>query len=209
LHKRIDTVQVNGTLGTFVVAALVKAEFTVTILTTNAEKTAAAVPEASHTEIVQVDYVKEDLVPILRGQDAVVCLISRMVSKPHIVLADAAVEAGVPRIIPSSFGLKMDEDLRTNKALVDKWKTLDHVSSLVDAGKITSTAVQTSAFLDWALERGIFLNVVSWSPMARLVSGNAHYFEGCQSICLGLTKKLPSLNLQSCLRACALCPRQG
>ncbi|KPI38489.1 uncharacterized protein AB675_4237 [Cyphellophora attinorum] len=158
-YQNIVVAGVNGTLGTFVVAALVKAEFTVTILTTNAEKTAAVVPEASHTKIVQVDYVKEDLVPILRGQDAVVCLISRMVSKPHIVLADAAVEADVPRIIPSSFGIKMEEELRTNKALVDKWKTLDHVGSLVEAGKITSTAVQTSAFLDWALERGILLNI--------------------------------------------------
>lgn len=102
---------------------------------------------------MEVEYTLDKLVPILRGQDVVISLISRLQPKPQNVLADAAAEAGVPRLLPSFYGAGSADELRTNPAVVEKAEIVDHVHRLVDAGKITYTEIRTSAFFDWALER--------------------------------------------------------
>lgn len=152
--------QVNGSLGSFVLEALVKAGFDVLVLTTNSEKSATLLQETGVQKSVQVQYVKDQLVSILRGQDAVVSLISRLHSEPQNVLADATAEAGVPRLIPSYWGVDTKiPELRSNPALESKVEVEDHVDKLVAAGKLTFTGINGGMFLDWALERGIFLTL--------------------------------------------------
>ena len=147
-------------MGPFVIEALVKEKYDVTVITTNPEKTAKNLPSASATTITPAEYTIQALTPVLRGQDVVISLISRVQPDAQRILAEAAVEAGVGRMIPSYWGLDMSNPVvRSNPAVAPKLETEEHIRSLVKAGKITSSGVQTGAFLDWALERGLFCNL--------------------------------------------------
>jgi hypothetical protein len=89
------------------------------------------------------------LVTAFRGQDAVVEVVLVDVSKTK-TLVDAAVKAGVKRLLPSEYGVDTSNDAAFKlvpPALV-KREILDYVRSKEESG-LTWTSLITSAFFDW------------------------------------------------------------
>ena len=138
---------------------LLAANFTVTALTRDPQKIGSSFPSA--VKLVKADYDSvQTLVPSLEGQDAVIDLINRNQWEVSIRLIDAAIAAKVPHFIPSSFGLdQRHPELRKNPSVVGKLKMEDHIIAKGKEGAISFTAIETSAFFDWALANNI------WFPL--------------------------------------------
>lgn len=103
----------------------------------------------------------DSLISALKGQDALVLTIGLEGSSGQLLLIDAAIAAGVKRILPSDFAA----DLSKPKAaalpvFAPKVATRKYLEDKVAAGAdITYTYVVTSVFLDWALEVTLLLDV--------------------------------------------------
>jgi len=110
--------------------------------------------------VTNADYTSiSKLAPCLAGYDALVSLINRDQADIQILLIDAAIAAGVPHVIPSSFGIDQRiPEVRANPALAAKVRMEDHVAKLADEGAITYTAIQTGMFFDWGLKAGVLVN---------------------------------------------------
>jgi uncharacterized protein YbjT (DUF2867 family) len=106
----------------------------------------------------------KSLVPVLRGHQSVVILINRNELQAQLEVIDAAVEAGVDQIIPSSFGIDTRiPEVRANPAITDKIQMEDHLFSKIPSPNTDTsyTIIQTGLFLDWALASvGIPVNIV-------------------------------------------------
>ncbi|KAM5527850.1 isoflavone reductase family protein [Fusarium oxysporum f. sp. phaseoli] len=154
--KNVALAGASGSLGSHILQALVKAgRFNVTILT---RKVTDNLP--SGTAVKVVDYESaSDLVSALKGQDALVDATSVPDPSLAIRLIDAAVSAGVYRIIPSEFSSDpMNSKARSLPPFQGKAKVLEYIQKLADTGKITWTAISNHAFLDWGL-RMSFLGI--------------------------------------------------
>lgn len=101
--------------------------------------------------------------PTPPNQTALIILINRDRPDPQIALLNAASEAGIAHVLPSSFGFgKLDNEyLRTFPPLFGKNKMENHVAHLGSKGKLSYTCIQTGAFLDWILDRGLFANLIN------------------------------------------------
>lgn len=114
-------------------------------------------------------YTVEELTEAFKGQDAVVSALSTTpVTKDDIGLriVDAALAAGVKRIIPSEFGVNnLDPRARSLVPVYDlKGKMLSHLQQKAadSNGKLTWTSVSCGSWLDWALnpaKSGNFLGI--------------------------------------------------
>jgi hypothetical protein len=136
-------------------------DFNVTLLTRNLEKTNSAFPEVN---AIHVNYDSTDkLTALLRNdtgrQDALIILISRDEAQAQINLIDAAIAVGISHIIPSAFGSTTTHPgMRESPVLEAKARMEDYLVQKAKVGRLTYTQVQNSAFFDWALDRGIYLN---------------------------------------------------
>jgi nucleoside-diphosphate-sugar epimerase len=150
----------NGSLGRDVIPGLVNEGFDVTGVTQDRTRSLARFAESASLKIVQAEYTVNGLAEVLRGHDAVLCLISRVQPEAQNMVADAAVAAGVYRFIPSYFGIDMRvPELRENPALLPKVAIQDHLEALVAQGKITYTGLSTGALFDWAMRGGFLMNL--------------------------------------------------
>jgi hypothetical protein len=117
-------------------------------------------PFPSDVKICKVDYTNLDsMVTALTGQDALVSAVGGQAILSQRLLIDAAVKAGVKRILPSEFGC----DLRNPKArslpcFTDKVKIQEYLNELAIKGTISYTLVFTGVFLDMGLRNGVFFN---------------------------------------------------
>ena len=92
-------------------------------------------------------------------QDALVMLLNRDQVQAQLDLIDAAIAAGIPHIIPSSFGIgTRDLNVRITPIGEGKARMEDHVVKKAEEGTVTFTSIQTGVFFDWALNLGVFLN---------------------------------------------------
>ena len=164
-----DYYQPNGTLGRSVIHHLKEAGFNITLLTRNPETTAQ---EYAGLRAIQVNYDSaEALTKTLRedvgSMDALVILINRDQLQPQLNLMDAAIAAHIPYIIPSSFGIgSRDQFLRSLPIWDTKVQMEDYVErKMQDVCPSSFTGIQTGVFLDWALEKGVFLNFDKNGPM--------------------------------------------
>jgi uncharacterized protein YbjT (DUF2867 family) len=92
------------------------------------------------------------LTAALQGADALLLTVGATAVSGQTDLIDAAVAAGVKRVIPSEFG----SDLNNAKAaalpvFVPKIEVRKYLEKLAAEGKIEWTAVSNGAFLDWGL----------------------------------------------------------
>ena len=130
---------------------LAKQDFQVTLLTRDPEKAAQRYPSPIKTAKADYDSV-EQLTQTLRDGnfDSLVILINRNELDPQIRLIDAAIAAGVPHIVPSSFGIgNTAPELRLVPSLMAKVKMEEYVMEKAGEGKLTYTGVNTGLFFDW------------------------------------------------------------
>ena len=151
----------NGSLGDCIVRHLKKNNFNTTLLTRNLDKTKSTFPGLT---AIQVDYdavdgLTEALHNGIGKQDALIILINRDQAQAQINLIDAAIAVGIPHIIPSAFGFTTRHPaIRESPVLAQKALMEDYLVQKAEEGRLTYTQVQTGAFFDWALDRGVYLN---------------------------------------------------
>lgn len=156
-----DCSQPNGSLGACVVRHLKENDFNITLLTRNLEKTNSAFPGL---KVVQVNYDSVDeLTASIRNDagkhDALIILINRDEAQSQIHLIDAAIASGISHIIPSAFGFTTTHPgMRESPVLEAKARMEDYLIQKAKEGRLTYTQIQNSAFFDWALDRGVYLN---------------------------------------------------
>ncbi|KAH8165215.1 hypothetical protein CIB48_g3025 [Xylaria polymorpha] len=141
-------------LGRAVVRELVDAGFAVTIFTR--ENSTSALPAGVVAK--EVDYTSvETLRLALQGEDAVVSTIATVAVGGQRPLVDAAVAAGVKRIIPSEFGINtrfLGKEPIGN-ILQGKVQTLNYIhEKSKQSPSFTWTGISTGLFFDWGLEHG-------------------------------------------------------
>ncbi|KAK5657550.1 hypothetical protein OQA88_3123 [Cercophora sp. LCS_1] len=153
--KTVAVVGASGNVGTPIVAALLKAGFTVTAITR--ESSTSTFPSGVNVRRADLNSIAS-LTAAFQGQDAVVATVaSESLGNQHI-LADAALAAGVKRFIPSEFGHN------TNRLsglfasiLAAKAATTEHVTKLAEANPSFSwTNIATSPFFDWGFDHGFW-----------------------------------------------------
>lgn len=126
--------------------ALLKASFETTVITRSTSN--ATFPTG--VRVVKTEYTLEHLTEALRGQDAVVCLISASALDLESVIVDSAAAAGVKWFIPSEFGHDT-----TDKRLLSLLPVLERktrITAQLDskaAEGLHWTAIVTGLFLDW------------------------------------------------------------
>ncbi|EMC96207.1 hypothetical protein BAUCODRAFT_122237 [Baudoinia panamericana UAMH 10762] len=152
----------TGSLGQPILHQLLSAGFTITALSRTANPTNLP----SSVKIAQVDYNDpSSLQSALTGQDALISTLGSAGIKSQIALTDAAISAGVRRIIPSEFGC--DNDLPRNRTLPaykPKIEVQDYIIQKTKGTRTSYTFVYNNAFLDWGLKPpGFLMNVAGKS----------------------------------------------
>lgn len=140
------------------VSHLLEINVEVTILTRDPKKSAGHFPTV--VRILEADYSSpEKLSCLLKGHDSVIILINRDQVDAQIAAIDAAIAAGVPHIIPSSFGLDNTiPEVRDSIPIAGKRRMEEYLAHQAEQGKVSFTALNTSMFLDWAVAAGVLAN---------------------------------------------------
>jgi hypothetical protein len=118
--------------------------------------------------LTENDYLSpQALASHLAGQDALIDLLNRDKSTQSIALIDAAFSANVKHVIPSAFALGTSHPyLHSAPPTAKKMKMETHLFNLAASAAAkhglgnatTYTAIETSAFLDYALKIGMIVN---------------------------------------------------
>lgn len=117
--------------------------------------------------VVDVDFDSvESLTAALKGQDAVVSNVGTMQITAQTTIIDAAIAAGVKRVIPSEFGCDLDNP-STRKLPVygPKVQIQDYVIEKTKSSDLTYTLVYNGAFLDWGIDHDFVLNTSDAKPI--------------------------------------------
>ncbi|KAK2796306.1 hypothetical protein FQN50_009597 [Emmonsiellopsis sp. PD_5] len=148
--KRVALAGATGNLGPSVLDELLNAGFNVTVLTRNGSNhkfdTRAKVAKVNYDSI-------GSLKSALAGHDALVNTLGTIGRDVHLRLIDAAVAAGVSRILPSEFG----SDTTNPKAsklpvYADKVAVQEHLKKIARETDTSYTFVINGPFLDWGLK---------------------------------------------------------
>ena len=125
-----------------------ESQFTVSVISRKGSK--ATFP--SHITVHQVsnEYAEDDLVPILKGQDAVISMIRPSMQEENKRLINASMKAGVRRFIPGEFGSNSaSQSARDACPLFQKKLDLVNYLKSKEAEGLTWTSVICGAFFDW------------------------------------------------------------
>lgn len=99
---------------------------------------------------VDDSYPSDQLVAVLKGQDAVINLLPPMSVEQHNSIADAAAEAGVKRFIPSEFGSDTTSPKIVELVPIFGNKTaITNYLKTKESSGLSWTAVVNGAFFDW------------------------------------------------------------
>lgn len=147
---RVAIAGATGSLGEKVTEELVKAGFDVTALVRSASS-ASKIPSGVKT--ATIDYSShESMLKALQGQDALVSTLNAHGDDPQIGLFDAAIEAGVKRLIPSEFGSDNTSPIpRSFPVYKPKVVLQDRLKEKTAGTKSSYTLIQNNAFLDWGV----------------------------------------------------------
>jgi uncharacterized protein YbjT (DUF2867 family) len=137
----------KGFLGTAVVEQLVKAGFSVTILT-RSQASRKDVP--SGVAVVEVNYDSPDsIIKALKGQDVLINTVGSGAISGQKPIIDAAITAGVKRYVPADFGSITADPEAQKLAVIKKMAVIqDYLKAKAAEGKIEWTVFQVGAFLD-------------------------------------------------------------
>lgn len=172
--QNITLIGASGRLGGNILSALVaEPSFTVTVLARSSSK--ASFPSGVATKRVSDDFTVEELVPALKGQDAVITTVSGTNSALQTRIADAALEAGVQRFIPADFG-SFDSSSALSLRMMPQYKAKgdvrEHLERLAErdqSGTFSWTALVSGHFFDY-LDGGL-LQVFPEKSYARIFDG--------------------------------------
>ena len=149
--------QATGNLGSVVLKELLSSGlFELTVLT-RGSSTLTFPPEV---KVVKVDYERLDsLTTALAGQDALVSTLPSNVAASQKLLIDAAVKAGVKRVIPTEYGCDLHNELtRKLPVYAGKVQIEEYLEQLAVKGSISYTLVFNGPLLDLCLRQGLFFN---------------------------------------------------
>lgn len=141
--------QAGGNLGPFILENLDSDPyFNVSVLS----RKGSSSKFPSHVKVFTVDesYPENELLEAFKGQDGIVLLLPPNEVEKHKRVIDAAIKAGVKRVIPGEFGSDT-----TKKELVDavpifatKVEVVKYLQSKEDTG-LSWSAIITGGFFDW------------------------------------------------------------
>ncbi|KAF8208507.1 hypothetical protein K438DRAFT_1904262 [Mycena galopus ATCC 62051] len=142
----------GGTLGTHVIEALRRSDFTITIVSRPASKSTFP----ADLRVVKAEYILLSLTEALQGQDAVVSVVGTMAKLDQMTLVDAAVAAGVKRFIPSNFANA--PDMQGLPALMKVREVNASVERYADGKRgahpgFSWTSICNGVFIDLALKK--------------------------------------------------------
>ncbi|RFU31745.1 hypothetical protein B7463_g4611, partial [Scytalidium lignicola] len=162
--NNVAVVGASGSLGAPVLSAIINSgKFNVTVVSREGS-TATFSPSV---KVIRADYTSvESVAAAFKGQDAVVSTVGSHGLAGQTVFVDAAIAAGVKRILPSEFGSDLNNAL-TSKLPVHapKIAVRKHIEEKIKAGAdITYTYVNNGAFIDWGLEMGFLLDWKEGKP---------------------------------------------
>ncbi|KAL2694788.1 hypothetical protein Neosp_001375 [[Neocosmospora] mangrovei] len=160
----------TGSLGPATIKHLLKNHFKVTILTRD-PSTAKLPPgvEAIEADYTSVKSLSKSLVG--RGFDAIVILLSRRASQASLVTTQAAVDAGIYRVIPSYFGNPLDNpEIARMPLMAAKLPIVNDIVAKAARREITYTGINTGMFLDMALDKDSFV-CLSGKDKTRIYDG--------------------------------------
>jgi len=151
----------TGNMGPAILQAMLDAGFEVTILTRQGSTSTDSLPVNSSQRIVKVDYSDVNVLKsALQGIEVVVSTLASAALDTQKPLIDAALAAGVKRIIPSDFGSDLDNPLdRKLPVFQGKVKTQEYLEELAKSNpNFTYTHMYNGLFFDWGIQIGLIVN---------------------------------------------------
>jgi len=177
-YRHIAQVGAAGSLGKPVLDALVNSgKFNIKVVARHTSK--SEIPTTDNARQVKVDFASHQaLVDAFRGNEALVLTLGDFanLAKHTQVLTDAAIDAGVKRVILSEFGNDLYNAPGKNQAIFQaKHDAFAYVEGKAKEGKITWTTISNGGFFDWGLVHG-FLGFDLKNKKATLFDGGNNLF---------------------------------
>lgn len=151
----------SGAIGTAVLTALLKANFTVTVLTRADSATTPSFPAS--VKVTSVDYTyPASLHSALTGQHALISTVGYAGILSQLPLIDAAVAAGVRRVLPSEYGSDpSNAAARALPVFAHKVQVEQHLKAVAakSNGRTTWTLVCNNEFFDWDLDHSFGVDI--------------------------------------------------
>ena len=152
IYKNVLLIGATGNVGQHVLPALLAdSTFNVTILSRTNSK--ATFP--SNVKVIKIDYSNTaELTKALTNQDVVVSTIGSegLATNFGEVLVQAAIDANVKWLIPSEFGMDVEDPSANIPLLGGKLAVVDLLKK--NQSRIAHTFISTGAFLDWGFDNG-------------------------------------------------------
>ena len=157
--KTVALAGASGALGTAVLDALLAANFTVTALTR--QDSTSSFPAS--VKIAKVDYSSiDDLKAALSGQDALISTVGYTGFLSQEKMIDAAIAAGVKRILPSEYGSDPENaNARSLPVFGHKVQIEQHLKEAIKGTSTTYTLVANNEFFDWDLDHSFGVSIAS------------------------------------------------
>ncbi|KAK4082442.1 uncharacterized protein Triagg1_2254 [Trichoderma aggressivum f. europaeum] len=187
--RNVAVAGASGNIGSYVLKALLQANFNVTVLTRSQKPGAYD----SKITVIEVDFASvSSLTSALQGQDAIVSTVGKAGLEAQKLLIDAAIAAGVQRFIPSDYGvcttspkvlgLPFYSTLATvRQYLADKAATSALSYTVVAIGSFLEYVLMTPAVVNFREHSVAFMdegkNRISTSPLASIGTAIAGVFK--------------------------------
>jgi len=175
---RVALAGATGNLGQPILSELLAAGYPVTVLSRIGGNSSKLTPHAN-LSIKAVDFTSvRSLIPALDGIQVVVSSFATSALGSQTPLIDAAVTAGVKRIIPADFGMDTQNPLAMLLP-VGRVKAENHAYLRAQTKahpEFSWTAIANGWFLDWAIDLGIIIDPKTHS--ATLYDGGDVMFSG-------------------------------
>lgn len=166
--KNVVLLGADGKLGPTIYQHLVDNSFNVTVLKRQSSKSPSVYPNQA---FVSDAFTVSELVPILKGQDAMIVTIKGSETALQKRLADACIAAGVRRFIPADFGSVDSSSPLTQRLVplyIHKSELREYLISLAaQNANFTWTSLVCGHFFDWSLE---FLHIYLSSRRAEIIN---------------------------------------
>lgn len=164
----------TGNLGRPILAALLAADYEVTVLSRIHSSASSKLQPHPNLRIKEVDFTSvTSLQPALQGVEVVIsCLATSAIGSQNPFI-DAAAAAGVTRFVPAEFGMDSRNELCARLPVcAPKAETQQYLTAKArETPGFTWTAIANGLFLDWCLKEGIILDLKGHS--ATLYNGGS------------------------------------